>query len=446
MTGDIAEAVEAALKGASDNFDNLVANPLTDLITIPGHQDYTPERRRVSRNGSRVFLQYGSDSRFSETDAGLELQPDAGDTLTINTTERVSYPVGYDIIASLAYQLNQAPQSGDVVAGGYGDPDVGNFDPSTHTYSGSSADGYFWYHTSQTGLTEIFLAEVRDGTIIDSVTVALNTNADVWTRMEQMLNWYDVGPCVFTETYTNVSEGRSDPQQNDQLSSVAKDDGKGPLNGSKRIRVQIHQDASNSGLVVEAGSMAVQVPGRFDFIYKTKDHTMDLDASNTTDETYEVVGAIRGDPSRPLVSARINNIEVSNTPSDTAGAEVLVQAIDPSSTNYGDVDFETPAEHSSANSIIEDVVGNTDGGNSPTGPDADAAGTDSTGAATANTMTNPGGYQVGRTKVNQQKKTSTSESGKEKDRVLTDTDVALVLIDATETGVYELEVTTRQNA
>lgn len=446
MTSDDQEAVRTGLDSYSDNFDRLITNPLTDILLVPGHHQFTPERQRVYRDGSRVFLEYGSDSGFTNTDAGVTLSPAAGETLSINTTSRVPYPVGYDVLASMAIEVSQEPASGDVVAGGFGDPDVANFDPETETYSGSSADGYFFYVTSDTGFNEVLLAMVRDGSILDSVRASLTEPMDVWKRLELALNWYDVGPCLFRETYTDVAGGRTDPQYNDLLSAVANDNGKGPLHGTKRLQVQCHQASGNSGLTAEVGSLAAQVPGRYDPLFKTKDHTMNVSVSNTVDETYEVVGALTTDPDQPLIEGQIIDIEVSNTPSSGAKAEVLVITIDPSETNYSDSDFSVPPEHSNQNSIIEQAVGDTGGGSAPTGPDADAAGTDSTGAATATTMTNPGGYQVGRSKINQTGSGNTNQTGKNKDRIVPDTDYALVLVDADTSGTYEIEFATRQNA
>lgn len=427
-----------------DNFGNAIANPMTDLLDVPGHHDYTPERLRLYANGSRVYLQYGTDSRFTETNAGRILAPNSGDTLTLRTGERISYAVGYDLVPSFAWGVNQALQSGDVVAGGYGDPDVDNFDPVSESYSGSSADGYFWILTEDTALDELLLVGVRNGTIFDKVRTTVEKPADIWGRFAQWINWYDVGPCRFIESYTDVDADRENPQQNDTLSSVANDDGKGPLNGSKRARFQIHQDSANSGLELEVGSIGVSIPGRFSYIFKDKEHTQTLDNPTTSADTYEVLGAIRGDPNRPLIQAKISDVAITRTPSTGTSAELLIIAVDPDSTNFVDGDFSTPQEHSPKNSIIETAVSTT-----ATGPDAGAAGTDSTGAETAETLTNQGGYQIGRDTINQQgtgSKSTERGSTQSKSRRLYDGDWALLLLDSDEAGTHDVEITTAQNA
>lgn len=433
--------------GREDTFGNLIANPEKDSINSPGSFQFTPERRRVFRNGSRVFLQYGTDSRFSDTDTGIDLQPDSGDTLTVNTAERVPYPVGNDIKVSWSVQIPNAPQSSDVVAIGFGEPDVDNFDPSTKSYSGSSADGSFIYVTEDNGLDTVFVAEVRDGTIVDSIDdKRLESAFDALVRHEMEGNWYGVGPSIFTESYTDVAESRKDPQQNRIITSVANDDGKSWLFPQKRVRIQVHQDSANSGLTVEAGSLAAKTIGDRTTNFKSKDHTQVLNVSNTTADTYEVVGAIAIDADQNRIKGRLSDIQISSEPSSSAAADVLIQSVDKSSTNYEEADFSVPDEHSAQNSAIRTTAGNTGEGNSPTGPVADDSGTDSSGATLSNTMTNPGGYQIQRTKLGATKNKDQTQAAGQKERVLNDTDFSLILVDANETGDYDLEVTTRQNA
>jgi hypothetical protein len=431
-------------KGRVDNFGHLVANPMTDILDVPGEKEVTPERLRFYRNGSRVFLQYGTDNRFEDIDAGVKLKPDSGDTITGRSAERIPYPVGFDLIATMAFQLSQAPQSGDVIAGGFGDPDVDNFDPSTHSYSGSSADGYFFFFTESTGLDRVFLAEVRDGTIVDSLFARPNKGADIWKRVAIWLNWYDVGPGKFIETFTSVGRDRTNPQRNRVLGSVANDDGKGPLFGSKRVRFQVHQDSANSGLVVELGSISGQIPGRFTIKFKDKSHDFTADVSNATSGTFEVVGALKVADGRERVQCIIDDVSIASHPSADS-IKVLVQAVDPSETNYQDSDFSVPVEHSETNSVIRQVEGDGAAGNA-TGPVEDDSGTDSSGPTTSDTMTNPGGYQIASVEVNVDQSTNRTVVGGDKSRVLTDTDYGLVLIDGNTTGTYSLEIDTKQNA
>jgi len=432
-------------KGREDNFDNLIANPLTDLLDVAGEKDFTPERLRLYANGSRIYLQYGDDPRYEESPAGHILKPGEDEVLTMPTAERVAYPVGYDLITSMAFELSQAPQPGDVAGGGLGRLDLANFDPSTEEYSGSNADGYFWYFTNQTGLSSALLAGVRDGTIFYKRRVPLQKPGDVWSILAGWVNWYDVGPCVWHQRYTDIENNPNDPQQNDIIGAVANDDGKAALIGSHRVRMSVYQAAGNSGLELEAGSLGVSVPGRFDYKFKKKSHSHTVNVTDATDEQYQFVGAMRTDPARQTIKLQIRDVSVVSRPSDTANVDVLVQSISPEETSFLSGDFETPAEHSDKNSVVEIATDNT-----ATGPLADAAGTDATGADTGNTTTDPGGYQIYRDSISQTSGQGNDETstrgGVGGVRSVYDLDWAIIALDADETGDYELDFVTAQNS
>lgn len=445
MTSDLEEAVSAAIEAYSDNFDRLVTNELTDLINVPGEKDFTPERLRYYKDGTRRFLQYGTDANYSESPAGHLLEPDAGQTLTLKLAERATYPVGFDLWPSASYRLTQAPQSGDRVGWGFGEIDLANFDPSTNTWSGTTADGYFAIHTADTGLSSVLLAGVRDGTIFDSRVVDRQKAADILTILEARLNWYDVGPAVFRETFTDIGANPLYPQQNEPIGAVASDDGKAAAIGSHRAQFAIHQASGNSGLGLEAGSMAVKSSGAPNYQFKTKGHSMDLDVTNGTEGTYQVCGALRSDPGRPTIKLRIPSIEIISTPdSSTTRTRVLLIAVDPSETDASFPSDATPEEHNAANSVVEQMEDNT-----LTGPVEDDAGTDVSGSTTANTMTNPGGYQVGRDSVTPEgsgSKTKVVSETQVGNRSVYDTDVCLILVDANTTGTCEIDVLTEQNS
>jgi len=434
----------------ADNFDRLVANDLNDLLVVDGEKEFTPERLRYYKNGSRRFLQYGSDSNYSESSPGHMLSPDAGQTLELFSAERSYYPVGNDLWPSMARRLSQAPQSGDVVGGGYGDIDLANFDPADVSYSGTTADGFFWYHTESTGLSSVLLAMAQGGTIVDSRTVDLNKAADILTIIEKRLNYYGVGPAVTRETYTNVADYPEAPQRNEVVGAVANDDGKGPESGSHRAVFAIHQASGNSGLELEAGSLGIRTPGPGEPNYKTKIHQMALSNTNTTKGTWQVVGAIRGDNSRPTVKVRIPTIDIVSTPgSSTNYTRVMFVAAAPANTDADDAfpaahADAVPEEHSGSNSVVEEVENN-----SIVGPVEDDANTDASGAATSNTMTNPGGYQLAYDSITTEGSGLTTlvfEGGEVGNREVYDTDIALILADSDTSGTIELDVATDQNS
>ena len=429
-----------------DNFDRDVANPLRDLVDVAAEKDFTPERLRYFKDGSRVFLQYGSDATFSETDQGYLLQPGSDQPLTLRTAEKPAYQVGYAHGPTMARQINGPLQDGDVVGGGYGVIDLADFDPDTISYSGTTADGYFWYHTADTGLDQAVLAEVQAGTVLDSRTVDLGVAASVFSIIELRLNCYAVGPAVFRNIYTDIDNHPLDPQQNDTIGAVANDDGKGPAEFSHPTTMAVYQAAGNSGLELEAGSIAVRTPGEAEPQYKSKGHSMDLDASNPT-ETYQVAAALRVDPDRENIKLRINDLEIISTPgSGVTRTRVLLMAVDPANTNApGSGVWDTAIEHNPANSVLQEVEVAQDAATPLTGPIEDDAGTDSTGATTANSMDNPGGYQLGRDSITTDKK-DTRGAPKTGNRELYPGDICLLLVDVDTAGTVEIDVQTEQNS
>lgn len=429
-----------------DNFGRGVSNPLRDLVDVAAEKDFTPERLRYYKNGSRVFLQYGTDPTFTETNQGYLLQPGSDQTLTLRTAEKPAYQVGYDLWPTMARGVIGTLQSGDVIGGGYGRIDLANFDPSAVSYSGTNADGYFWYHTAETGLDRVLLAEVQSGDVLDSRTVDLGVSGSIFSIIEARLNCYAVGPAVFRNIYTDIASAPLSPQQNDVIGAVANDAGKGPAEFSHPATFAIHQAAGNSGLELEAGSIAVRAPAEATPQFKSKGHSMDLDASNPT-ETYQVAAALRVDPARENVKLRISDLQIISTPgSNITRTRVLLMAVDPENTNApGSGTWDTPIEHNPANSVLEEVEVAQDATTPLSGPIEDDAGTDSTGATTANAMGNPGGYQLGRASITTDKKgvQAAPETG---NRELYPGDICLLFVDVEAAGTVEVDIQTEQNS
>lgn len=429
-----------------DYFNRLITNEFTDLIDVPGEHDFTPERLRYYKDGTRRFLQYGSDGNYMETNTGHLLEPNSGQTLRLETAERAAYPVGFDMLPSMARRITQDPQAGDVIGGGYGNLDLDNFQPSTVSYAdGSTADGWFWYHTADTGRDECILAGVRDGTVYyDTGPVKLQKAASTLTLLEMQLNWYGVGPAITREYFTDIEDYPDDPFRRHRVGAVAADDGKSAALASHRVQLGIKQASGNSGLGVEAGSMSVKLSGDPNYQYKSKGHSMDLENTNTVLGEYQVCGALRIDPSRPEIKVRINDLDIISTPgSATNNARVLIMSVDPSETDISPSAFSTPVEHNAANSVVEEVEDNT-----ALGPDIDGS-EDASGASLSNIITNPGGYQIGRESVTPEGtgaasvRTTGEQIGK---RNLYDRDWALLLVDSDTAGTCEIDVNTTQNS
>lgn len=433
------------------NFDIPVHAQLRDILDIPGHNDFNPERKRAYANGSRVFLEYGTDSRFVESTYGQNLNPAAGDTLRITTAEIVPYPVGYDMVPTMALQTSRELSPGDRVIFGLGEPDLDNLDTSGYDpeaenlglgWTGTVADGWLGLQIGQMRLNECAFLMVQSGTIVDAVLVELTVELTIWSLFEMWTNWYAVGPSRVFQVYTRTGDVRgAGTQQNELITAVGNDYGKGPSVGTHRIGYAVHRGSGNEPLTLETGSISSKTGGAYDIRYKTKRHTMSFGVNNATKGTYEVVGAIRGASDR--VKVQIEEFRFVSWPSATSNGDLLTIAIDPQETSLVDGDFTHPREHSPQNSVIREVEDNT-----ATGPDYDGAGTDSSGPDTAETMSDPGGYQIGATGIrggNPSSKITTS-GGEAGSRILPTTDYGLILIDADEAGTYEVDVITSQNS
>jgi hypothetical protein len=431
-----------------DNFDRNVSNELKDIIELPGEKDFTPERYRYFVNGNRRFLMYGDDANYSETQAGRLLTPDAGMTQTFRSAERAFYPVGNDLWVSIAQAIPTLPDEGDAVISGYGDPNIQNYNPDTRTWGGTTADGYLGIFDADTGTDTVHEVIVQSGTVVYRNDLELRKDADILSIFERQLNWYDVGQSVLKQSFTAIDQHPNDPQQNRTIGATAVDDGQAAALGSQRPVVAVTQAEGNTGLEVEVGSMGIRTPGPAEPNYKTKAHR--ITATVSTTDTWQAVGAIRGQPSRNVTKLRLNSINILSTAGSNTNTRVLVVSVDRVNTNATDIfNGQThadlvPNEHSKKNSVVEQIVDNT-----ITVPIEDDPGTDVTGAVSANTADNPGGYQIGNdsfTTETAQGNQTVFEEGITPNRELNDRDVGVILVQSAETGDVDLSLVTGQNS
>jgi len=125
---------------STDNFGRLIANGLRTVVKAPGENDFSPERLEVFSGDTRIQLMYGTDSRYEDNFFGRTLKPGSDESLIARTAQRATYPIGLDLLPSMAFQVNGPIQEGDVVAGGFGEPDLENFDPSSRTWTGTRTE------------------------------------------------------------------------------------------------------------------------------------------------------------------------------------------------------------------------------------------------------------------------------------------------------------------
>lgn len=448
-----------AIKGLArqDDFGNVVVNPLRTLFESQGSKQTNPEKRIVSRNGSRLFLMYddtfvggGATTYVEDTPYGTLLKPGDGDVLKIRSGLDATYAVGYSLLPTLSFEVSDL-KLGDVAAAGLGEPDLGNYDYEAKTWSGSVADGWFLLVAQEddpeTTDPATYLVQVSAGTIQDRSVADLTRGPETWGRYEFWINWYAAGAGRLHETFTAVDTApvpdRDHPQRSPLVTSVANDTGKGPAGGTGPIVGEIAQASGNTGATFEWGSYSLLVPGDYRPRAKPKGFEFDAEASNATAGTFEVVGAMRLDDANS--PGQFGAIELTSAPSTTAKAKLAVMAIDPSETDLVDGDFSTPPELNPLDSEIQIVEDAT-----ALGPDRGGGTTDIDGPDRANEVTLPGGRQV----AYQQQGTTAASQGPGSDpqgseivteRTLPTDHYALFFLDANELGTYEYAVDFAEN-
>lgn len=321
--------------------------------------------------------------------------------VTLKTAERLRYVVGYVLEWSLALQLNQELQSGEVLVVGFGDPDLAN---GTGTDLGPSADGWFVVQDGGMDATEAELREYRDGVAEDTTRLTFEELFQTWGRIGARTNWYNVGPTTVEETYTDSGE-----QFNVERGAVSVDAGKGPKTANKSVSIALKAEAGAGSLTAELGSIGVRTLGDVDGIVRTKRAQIETQSVGTLG-VYVPVGAIRVDPTETVVTANMTGI----TPTDYTGGgalKLVAFAVDPSKTDASG--FSAPPEHSGSNSVIQQTT------NVTTMPDA--AGTETTNPA------NPGGYQIsfGSLQSNKNQGGTPVSLGNVKKRLIPQNDIAV---------------------
>lgn len=405
---------------SSDAFGKTIADGTTNEADISAEYDFSPERWRLYNNGTRQFVQYGDNTNFTDAADSHNLQPDAGDTMKLETAERFRYVVQYVIKPSGAFQINQDLQSGDYIAFGYGDDDIAN---SSFDSPGPAADGWFLY-SNESIYPQVRVVEYRDGTEVDGETVSLSKGLKIWTRYATEINWYNVGNAKWEETFT-----KDGVQINDQIVKSSNDDGKGPLAGNQHVFFSVKAGTDTDNLELQCGSVGLQTLGNVNAITREKTETI-YGTINTTD-TWVPLAAYRVDPDRRDVNVQLDNIDVVSFNSGD-DLRVMALAVDPSNTDAST--WSTPSQLSAANSVIQEADTVT------TFPDSD-------GNVVSSTQ-NPGGYQLGFGSwyaSGTGSKTNVSSGAKTRKRQISNGDIVVFVGNASATGDYVFENITEQD-
>lgn len=405
------------IKDSITAFDQLIGDVTNNKADIASHYNHSPERHRLYINNSRFNLQYSSTTKFSDNDDSWSLIPDAGDVIEYYTSERFRYAVGYVLAIGQAFQVNQSLQTGDKVVIGYGNADLTN--------DMANADGWFVEFVPELPDDQGYLTVYRGGEQLFKELTRFEKALTDWRRLQNELNWYNVGNRKLTETYTDAGQ-----QFNEVVNRSSVDNAKGPLSGNHRAVFAVRAGASTTNLEMEVGSLDVIIKGGAQPILRDKAGALTGTYENLTAGNWEAIAALRVDPVNENVNVQLTGFQVMETENNT-DVQLLVQSVSPSKTDA--TGFDTPMEHSNTNSAVEVTT------NVSTFPDQ--SGTETTDAS------NPGGYQLGYassytegTGTNERR----SSSGRVRKRNVYNGDVAVVLAKAGTATDITFEYNTEQ--
>lgn len=351
--------------GEEDAFGKLIADNTRNKLDIASHYPYNPERWRIFVDGSRVFPEYNSVSQYNHAADVHELTPAAGETVVMATAERPRYVVQYELASSWAFNISQSLQSGDKIK-------IGMFDGN---------DGWFFEHTdSASDDKDGTFVTLRNGSRVQTADVSLSEPVTTFTRFLLRSNWYNVGRQELRQSYTQ----NNGTQENDIVSTMSREDGRGPHVGNLPIRYEVTAGSGTSNLTLNAGSVASVTLGDTAGLNRTKvsAHTETI----STTGSWVPILALRADSDRDIVNTQLNSITVdefsgSNDIRLIAAAHGPSQVQDSNGNTLTDSNYSVPPEHHAENSVLEvssDV----------------AQASDNTGTVTTSTS-RPGGFQIG---------------------------------------------------
>lgn len=413
----IDERHDAREENRNDVFEKQIADGTRGLIDIASHYAYTPERWRFYVDGQRQLLEYNSSPQYTHTEDTHQLSPNAGETITLETTDDVVYTVQYELALTWAFELQQSLESGDRIR-------VGMFDDQ---------DGWFMEQNDTHTTEEADFVIRRNGMEVRRVTRELAVPTTRFARLRLRTAWYRITRQLWTQSYS--SDGT---QENVDVARTSAEPEKGPSKGNMPLRYEITAGPDTTDLVFEAGSTAAVLLGGTERITRAKNFRNTFSVTDTAGEYVPVV-AFRCDPSRDIVRLEFTD---TNIPKFTGSSDIygLLLACpkekvrDGSGNPLSDGDFSPPNELSGVNSVLETTT------NVEQFPD-------STGSVVTSAA-DPGGYQLGlatRYTSGAGGKITSSGTGINAKRVLADGDYAVLAVKTSSAGDFDYENTIEQD-
>jgi len=293
-----------------DAFGEQVSKGTRNAIDLPAFYDFSEERYRFIENGSRIKDPDSDSTRFSDQDQQFLIEPEAGDTLEFKTAEAPRYVVGNDADVSWSFQFT----TGLVDA-----------DDSLTLFLEDA------FELEYDGAGNVTLRSLEDGSEKVSTTVETPNGLESPSRPELEFNWYAVGRAEITIDYTDQSQ-----QRKTEPATIAVDDDW--LSDDPTGRIGFRLDVANSGIQLEAGSMAYIVKSGTVPTGRPKPHVFSSSELNqVAADGYTVVGAIRIDPNRDNVFTTVTAVDV--TAESSVDVELYLKAVPVGET---DADFLDP--------------------------------------------------------------------------------------------------------
>lgn len=307
---DTLKRLEETNQGWKDGFGEQVAKGTRNAIDLPAFYDFNEERYRYIENGTRVNDPENDSTRFSDQDQQFLLEPQAGDTLEFKTAEAPRYVVGNDADVSWSFRMPT--------------PLVDASDSLTLFIEGA-------FEIEYDGGGNVTFRSLEDGVEKGSATVDTPNGLSSPSRPEIEFNWYAVGRAEVTIDYTD-----DDKQKTTEPATVTVDDDW--LSDDPTGRFGFRLDVANSGIQLEAGSMAYIVKSQTLPTARPKPHVFSSGELNQVAATgYTALGALRIDPERDNVFTSITAVDV--TAEASVDVEVYLKAVNEADT---DADFLDP--------------------------------------------------------------------------------------------------------
>lgn len=317
----------------NDVFGKQFSQTTRSLLDIDAQYDFNPERLRLFKDGTRQFTIYNAVAGFTDNADHYLLSPAAGETMHIESAESLTNLNNYSLQSAFHFQLQQSLRSGDVLQVG----------------PRSGSDGWF---LEQRGAD-------HDDSTVDIKQLSGNTEstlrADVtlpkpttdWTRYETRFSWPQ-GNQEWRQSYTD--DGR---QFNELVAETANTNARGPEIGNVNLWYEVQADAATTGLELEVGSTGGISIGDPTKLTRSKPQLVTVDQPNT-DNTWLAQYALRIDPDKPNVNARMRAVDMLSFGNNDL-VELAVASVDPSKTDISDSDFGEPAIHHAYNSAIQEA-------------------------------------------------------------------------------------------